>query len=113
MISHQRSTTAKDTGTEKQTEGLSKSKKIIIAVVVTFVSLLAILAGVYFYMRHKGKKLNEMNYVTNANNFSKYVEDPEPTFDTTHAKRGSEDMSMQPLRVGIHNHSDNDERVDV
>ena len=113
MTLNQRSTTAKDTGTEKQTEGLTKSKKIIIAVVVTFVSLLAILAGVYFYMRHKGKKLNEMNYITNAKNFSKYVEDPEPTFDTTSPKRGSEDLSMQPLRVGIHNHSDNDEKVDV
>ena len=112
MTSHQRATTGKGTGTEEQTEGLTKSKKIIIAVVVTFVSLLAILAGVYFYMRHKGKKLNEMNYVTNANNFSKYVEDPEPTFDTS-AKRGSEDLSMQPLRVGIHDNLENDEKVEV
>ena len=54
-----------------------------------------------------------MNYVTNANNFSKYVKGPEPTFDTTRPKRGSEDLSMQPLRVGIDNHSDNDERVDI
>lgn len=66
----------------------------------------------YFYMRHKGKKLNETTKSINFTHFNTYVDDSEPTFDAPN-KRNSNDMGMQPLKVGIHDHIENNEKIEV
>ena len=80
---------------------------------VTFVCIVSILVGVYFYMRYKGKRLNKStNAENNFSDFNTYVDDSEPTFDAT-AKRNSQDLNMQPLNVGISRDIENNDKVEV
>ena len=80
---------------------------------MTFVCIVSILVGVYFYMRYKGKRLNKStNAKNNFSDFNTYVDDSEPTFDAT-AKRNSQDLNMQPLNVGISRDIENNDKVEV
>ena len=63
-------------------------------------------------MRYKGKKLNESTNAKTVNNFNKYIDDTEPTFDATR-KRNSEDLNMQPLNIGIRSDFESNEKVEL